>query len=418
MKILFINPWFKKYKGDDAFPLGLGYVATAAKQTSWEVKVLDCHIEKIGTEKLKEEIKNYKPNVIGFTVMTPNFKTIIQLLNEIKNKDTIYIAGGAHATFRPEETINNGFDIVVRGEGERTIIELLNAIEKNLSLKDIKGISFKENKKIIHNPDREFEMNLDSLKYPDRKLFPYKKYKIMSLITSRGCPYSCIYCAATKFWRGIVRFRTPENVLEELTELKNLGFKKLRFEDSTFTLNHEHVNKICDLIIKENLDFRWSCESRADTLNKEILEKMQKAGCVLICIGVDSGSQKILDTTKRKMNLDSIIKAFSYTKELGIRTRAYITFGLPGETRESVLESISLLEKIKPDQIMISLATIYPGTELDGKGFIEFPEDWVSKFGGHGIGAKLFIPDTLKREEYKQLAELLYQKVKELRKKV
>jgi anaerobic magnesium-protoporphyrin IX monomethyl ester cyclase len=303
----------------------------------------------------------------------------------------------------------------VRGEGERTVVELVEKLEKHDNLESIRGISFISNKKIVHAQERELEKNLDLIPFPARRLFPYKKYKIMSLVTSRGCPYTCVYCAATKFWKGFVRFRTPQNVLDELEEIKALGFDKIRFEDSTFTINHEHVKGICKEMIERGLDFRWSCETRPDTINKDLLELMKRAGCVLLCVGVDSGSQNILNVAKRKLSTDMIIKAFELAKEVGIRTRAYVVFGLPGENESSVKETITLLEKIKPDQLMLSLATIYPGTELEGTQSFRLPEDWVMKFGGHGIGADLFLPEGLAVEEYKRLAELLLQHVKNLR---
>jgi len=418
MKVLLVNPYFSKYRGDDAFPLGIGYIATSLLRSGIDVSVLDCHILKMEMPQMIDYISNEKPDVVGFTVMTPTFqllKNIISSLREYYNP--IIIGGGPHATFRPEELLSAGFDIAIRGEGEQTTVEVVKAIENGDRLEKISGISFISKGRIIHTSDRELERNIDLFSFPERRLFPYKKYKIMSLVTSRGCPYKCIYCAATQFWGEHVRFRSISNVMDELKDIKELGFKKIRFEDSTFTINHEHVRSICNVMKEEGLDFRWSCETRPDTINKNILVEMQKAGCVLLCIGVDSGNQKILDSAQRKVKVETIEKAFRTAHEVGIRTRAYVVFGLPGENADTVQETIKLLEKIKPDQIMLSLATIYPGTPLEqySKSSFRLSESWVSQFGGHGIGANLFLSEELTIDEYKNLAELLLSHIKKLR---
>jgi radical SAM superfamily enzyme YgiQ (UPF0313 family) len=303
-----------------------------------------------------------------------------------------------------------GVDVVVRGEGEHAFLELLEGRE----LGRIKGIAYMEEGRIIKTPDRELIPDLDSLPFPAWQRFPLQGYGIMSMITSRGCPYSCSYCSATRFWRHHVRYRSPENVLEELKLITEQGFKLIRFMDSTFTLDKKQCLRICELIKKEGLDLKWSCETRADTLDDEILEAFSTSGCNLICIGVDSGSQRVLDETNRRMRVSSIKKAFEKIRKYGIATRAYVTFGFPGESEKGVMETMKLLEEAKPEQILLSLATAYPGTELWGHGGVEVHPDWIAKFHGHGTGGRLYLPSGLSRKDYMRLADYVWSEVRKL----
>lgn len=407
MKVLLIHPLFP-YKGKDLFPIGLGYLAAAAK--GHETHVIDENVEPLSPGR----IRKINPSIVGITSTTPSFPRAAEIVRIIKSLDidAKIVVGGTHATFVPEDALRVGADVVVRGEGEKTFAELL----EGRKLKGIKGISYRENGRVVSNPTRELIQDLDSLPFPDWKPFPIKAYGIMSMITSRGCPYSCSYCSASKFWRHRVRYRSPENVLEEV-RLVAQEFKLLRFMDSTFTLDKKRAIRICELIREEGHDIKWSCETRADALNEEVLEALASGGCSLLCIGVDSGSQQVLDASKRGVKLAAIKKALQGTKKHGIPTRAYVTFGFPGETEKSVFETIQLLEEVKPEQILFSLATAYPGTELWGRGELEVHPNWVSKFHGHGKGGRLFLPEGMPKKEYMRLADYMWMEIKRLNKK-
>ncbi len=404
MRVVFVYPYFD-YRGPDKFPIGIAYLASIAKRFA-DVKVIDESIERTSAKQILKQ----EPDVVCFSATTPAFPSAYKLAKEIKamNNDVKIIFGGVHATFKPEDALRCS-DIVVRGEGEITLKEIL----EGKGLEKIKGISFKNNGCIVHNRERELIENLDSLPFPAYEFFDLKKYKVMSVITSRGCVYKCSYCCATRLWKCRVRFRSSQNVIEELRMLKELNVKRLKIQDSTFNLNEKRALEICKLMRKESLDFEWSCEVRADHLTERLVKEMKKSGCVLLCIGVDSGSQSILDANKREMKVQDIIKAFELAKKYDIKTRAYVTFGLKGETRKSVEDTIKLLRKIKPTQIMLSLATAYPGTELKPSGYA-FPENWVRMFSGHGRGAQLYVPETLSKEEYMRLAEYMLEEIKKL----
>lgn len=404
MRILFIHPKFP-YRGKDVFPIGLGYLASAVEDIA-EISVIDENLE----EFLVDRVKEINPDIIGITATTPSFHRAVEIVKVLSGTDAKIAIGGTHATFMPEEALNTGADVVVRGEGEATFRELV----EGQSLKDISGISYTENKKIIHNPDRGPIEDLDTIPFPAHRFFPTDQYGIMSITTSRGCPYSCSYCSATRFWGRKVRYRSPENVLEELRLVKELGFDLVKFTDSTFTIDKKRAIEICRLIKEEDLDINWSCETRADALNDELLRALSEAGCTLICIGVDSACDEVLDKNNRRIDSSTMKNAFENIKKHGLHTRAYITFGLPGETHKSVEKTVNFLDDIKPDQILLSLATAYPGTELWGGPYIDVHENWISKFRGHGTGGKLYLPESITRKEYVRLADYMWSEVKKI----
>lgn len=408
MRLLLIHPKFP-YRGKDLFPIGLGYLASVARDRA-EVFVLDENVEAFDAEKIKE----INPDVVGITATTPSFARAVEIAKKIKEiVKTTVIMGGTHVTFAPEDALKAEVDVVVRGEGEATLAELLDSE----NLEKIKGISYVEDGKIVHNPDRELIKNLDEVPFPAREYFPLKNYRIMSLVTSRGCPYSCSYCASTRFWRQTLRFRSPENVMEELKRIHELGFKLVRFMDSTFTLDQRRAIKICELIKESNIDIKWSCETRADFVGESLLEALSSAGCTLLCLGIDSGSQEVLDKCRRSIDAATMKEAFEKIRECGIATRAYVTFGFPGETEKTVRETIRFLEEVKPEQTLLSLATAYPGTELWSDRTVEVHPNWVAKFHGHGVGGRLYFPEGMTKKEYIRLAEEMWKDVKKLNSK-
>jgi radical SAM superfamily enzyme YgiQ (UPF0313 family) len=407
MRLLLVHPYFP-YLGKDLFPLGLGYLAASVKDIA-EVRVIDESVEKVTPEKLRE----FNPEFVGITSTTPSFaraKEIISLVRQALPEATI-IMGGTHATFRPEEALAAGASVVVRGEGEETLKEIILGRDWG----EIKGISYLEEGEVVHNPERELIRNLDALPFPAWHYFPLHAYRIMSLVSARGCVYRCAYCSAAQFWHRRVRFRSPRNVVEEVEKLYSLGFRRLRFMDSTFTLDKKRALEICSLIEELGYsDLSWSCETRADHLDEELLEALKSAGCNLICLGVDSGSQDVLDACRRGLRVEQVKQAIMAAKEKGIKVRAYITFGFPGETVQGVHATVKLLEETKPEQILLSLATAYPGTELEKGRSIQVHENWVKKFHGHGLGAKLYFPETLSRKEYTKLGDYIYREIRRI----
>lgn len=371
MRVLLVQPSATRKK---LIFLGLGYVAAAIEQRGDSVGILDLGLENNPDEALVKKVRETKPDIIGVSAVTPTYPAALKTLDTVKKilPSCITIIGGSHSSILTEEVVSElSVDIVVKGEGEITIVELLNALEKGHDLSEVKGISFKRNGQIVHNRYRPFINDLDSIPFPARHLYDVDKYsarirrrRAAAVITSRGCPYDCVYCyrgpaAGKKF-----RCRSPENIINEIRLLKTrYGIEGIYFYDDIFTLNKKRAGQLCDLLIEEKLDILWTCQTRVDCVEPELLKKMKKAGCVVVGFGVESGNEKIMDLIK-KINKEQTREAFKMTKEAGISSKASFILGLPWDTRETVQETIDFTNEIDPDFVDFYLATPFPGTKL------------------------------------------------------
>jgi radical SAM superfamily enzyme YgiQ (UPF0313 family) len=407
-----INPTFP-YVGKDNFPIGLGYIAACIIQQGHHIIVVD---ENMGDTIPWDLIDQF--DIIGFTSTTPAFprvKEILSQLNEKKLPTTIIIAGGHHPTFRSEELLEIGVNIVIRGEGDNTIIQLFERLSNDQDWHILQGISYKENDLYQHNPLPPLIQDLDALPFPAWNLFNYSKYDPMSVITSRGCPYKCSYCAAANFWEHKIRFRSISNVIQELDELTQLfPYTQIKFQDSAFTVNEQRTIELLNAMISKDYSFQWICETRADNLNENLIQLMKQAKCKVIMLGIESGSQRVLDRNQRSMSIEKIIQTCELIKKQGIGLRFSVIFGLPGENKESVEDTIQLLKRIQPNITFLNLATIYPGCAMECCPTIKPNEKWVQSIGGHGIGADLVLPEGMTARDYRTLANHLKREIKKI----
>lgn len=343
MKIILIQPNYpsivRKVLGEVAHPLGLGYIASVIRDEH-DVIILDALNLDYTDEEVTDDIKKFDPDAIGITATTPAIYEAYNVAKIAKtiNPDITTIIGGAHATFMAREVLEECpyLDIVVRGEGEETIQEVLHILEKKKDLSKISGITYRQNGKIIETEDRPLIKDLDTIPFPSYDLLPKLesngvKYGVM--MTSRGCPFKCTFCSSSllgqKRWRG----RSADNVVEEIQFLESRGIKEIEFLDDTFTLNSQRVIDICDRIKEEKIDLSWSCSSRVNTIDKEMAEKMKEVRCHTIFFGVESGTDwvmKILDISTEKL------------KEMF--TRAYLKF---------YLRPSKILEQLKAKRFFI-----------------------------------------------------------------
>lgn len=376
VKILLINP--PSGIENPLLPLGLGYIAAVLEKNKIPVDVLDADALKMSDKEIKRKISEIRPEIVGITMMTATFyasQKVIKIIREVLPKAVI-ISGGAHPSALSEETLKEipELDIVVRGEGEATILELVEALENKKNLNNVKGICYRENEKVVCTLPQSPIENLDSIPYPARNKFPLKYYKThppygkknpyMHLITSRGCPFNCAFCSKAVFGRKL-RMRSAGNIVNEIEELiKKYNVKEIKFYDDDFTLNMKRAEEICDEILKRGVKIPWSCTTRVDLVNEKLLKKMKKAGCWLISYGAESASQDLLNTINKGITIDQIRQAFKWTKKAGIRTLAYFMIGLPGETKESIEKSIKFAKELNSDFINWSLTTIFPKTQL------------------------------------------------------
>ena len=386
MKILLLNPPITNLisadtpqalqeKGDPMPPLGIMYLAAyLEKNTIHQIKILDCHLENLDSNQLKEKINQEKPDVVGITTMTFVLPDVIRIVKLIKqnNPSVKIILGGPHVHIYPEETINiKEVDYCVLGEGEKPLKDLLDNLDNTEKLYKIKGIVFKDNQKVINTGPREPIQNLDSLPFPARHLTHYKKYSsilatrfpVTTMFTSRGCPYKCLFCDRPHLGK-IFRARTAKNVVDEMEECRKMGIKEIFIYDDTFGVDRQRVLDICSEIKKRNLDITWDIRTRVNTVDEEILKALRNAGCQRIHYGVEAGTQKILDVLRKGITLEMAEKAFKLTKKVGIQTLGYFMIGSPFETKEDILKTIKLMKKLDPDYVHISITTPFPATDL------------------------------------------------------
>lgn len=386
MKVLFVNPpqTASKYKfmGVIAPPLGIAYMAGVLQENNIDVEILDASAEDMDFKDVEKELLKRKPDLVALTALTPTIGRALETAQVVKETlpDSIVVMGGYHPTFNFIETLEDeNVDIVIRGEGEYIMLNLVQALENQSSLHDVKGIVFedKNSKEIVVNPEAPLIQNLDELPFPALNLLPMKKYRLLdmdthmtTMITTRGCPMQCSFCSSAAMHGKKIRERSVENIVDEIEYLKtNYDIDTIAFMDDTFTLKKRKVMAICDEILKRNIEIMWGCTSRVDTLDEKLLKKMKEAGCITIFIGVESADQQQLDNMCKNTTITKIENAFKIAHKLKIRTIASVALGMPGDTKEIMNKTVKFVHKLKPNYAIYSLATPYPGTRFYKEAF-------------------------------------------------
>ena len=381
MRTLLVNPPYA-FSEVPIIPMGIAYIAGVLEHTGNEVQILDLLVSKYSEEKISRKLEEYQPDIVGVTSVTMNYPIASEILKVCKgvDKDIITVIGGPHVTFSAVETLNEApwIDIVVRREGEQTMLDIVNGKK----LEDIAGIAFRSDG-IKLTGERDLIYDLDELPLPARHLFPLSRYHALdvhaSIIAGRGCPYNCIFCVGSKMGGRKARYRDPKLIADEIEQVLAYGFKEVNFEDDLLTLNHRHVHALCDEIIARGLKFNWSVFSRVDTVNPELLRRMKEAGCTWMLYGVESGNQQILDTVKKKITLEKIKEGVRLGKEAGIKIMASFIIGLPGETEETLNETVKFALELDTTW-GFNVLSPFPGTEVrekaDEYGIEILTSDW------------------------------------------
>lgn len=357
------------------FPTGIGFLAGYLREkNSAKVKIVDEHIHNFTDEMLVEEIgKLDAPRIVGISCLTINSKRAFELAKRIKQiaPEVVTVLGGIHPTVLPEECLQKkGVDIVVRGEGESTLSELYGLIKNGKDFRHIKGISYKRDGRIIHNPGRELISDLN-----DIPLFPYdlfekdiEKYRDFgTIITSRGCPYKCIFCSQRAISGGRYRFLSTERVLQELDMLVyRYNQKSIWFNEDNFAVNRKRLDDLLDAIIERKYDksVQFIAELRADGVDIELLKKLRQANFTMLSFGAETSSERLMKVIKKGETVEINNKAIRMAHEAGIKPSTTYIFGLPTETRKERLESFRLSRKLPLDNVRFNTAVPYPGTEL------------------------------------------------------
>jgi len=356
-------------------PLGLAYIAAYAEKQGHKVKVIDAEAETYNFEEINHLALKFSPDLVGMPTYCTTLSKVYEVAKNLKKISKAKIVlGGPQATLEPIKTISNkNIDFVIYGEGEETFTNLINSLKKK-SFSNILGLVYKNKNKVIMNPPRPLIKNLDEIPLPARHLFPMKKYhssanlrgkRTLNIMTSRGCPYRCAYCAGSLIFGKSHRFNSTDRVIEELRLLKEkYNVDSIQFYDETFTVNRARVMELCDKIIKENLNIEWSCFTRVNLVDKELLKKMKKAGCYLIFYGLESGVQRLLDLIQKDITLEQSKKAMKMTHEVGIETWVSFMLNLPSATRKEEEQTIDFAIKVNPTFVQFPVSTPYPGTRL------------------------------------------------------
>ena len=354
--------------------LGLGYLAAVLEKNQYQVDVIDCQVMKFSLEDFKSEISRRKPDIVGVTSSTLTYQTAMKLVKIAKQAcpNCITIAGGAHVTFWDDHALEEcpELDIVVRKEGENTVLELVQRIEAGKSFSDVVGTTCRVDDKIVRNPDRPYIEDLDALPFPARHLWPMEKFKeledILYLATSRGCVYWCEFCTTVRMHGRKYRMRSPKNVVDELEFLHNkYGNSKFTFCDDAFTVDQPRTEALCSEILGRGLKIEWNCGTRVDMLTQDLLAKMKAAGCVSVWFGVESGTQQVLDAMKKGISPELTMKVLGWVREAGLMPVPNVILGFPGETKQSAWKTIKFVENVSPDSVgFYNVATPFPGTPM------------------------------------------------------
>ncbi|MBW1718470.1 MAG: radical SAM protein [Deltaproteobacteria bacterium] len=368
MKILLIYPYCLEDRLQDydvrVVPIGAYYIGAVLKANHHDVEILNWHNINKTPGRIKEILKEKRPDIIGFSILHANRWGGIEVAQIAKqlNPTVKIVFGGVGATFLWKHFLSHfkEIDFIVMREGEYTFSNLIKCIEKAdyEHVEDIKGICFRKEDKILKTEDAPFIQNIDEL--PN----PAKYFKYQHVISSRGCPWNCTFCGSPRFWKRKVRFHSPEYFVEQLELLYKKGINFFYFSDDTFTLKGDRVIEICKKILERNLDITWFAISRVNCVSEETLYWMRKAGCIQISYGVESGSEKIRNCLNKNIKIHDIKKAFDLTTKYGILARAYFIYGSPGESRTTIQKTIDLMHVIKPMSTIFYILDLFPGTAL------------------------------------------------------
>jgi anaerobic magnesium-protoporphyrin IX monomethyl ester cyclase len=390
MKILLINPLEENLidtQMPEVLESGIGFspplglmilAACIRKGTDWDVEIIDALAERLDYRALESRIRKAKPDAVGITVMSNVLLDCVKTAKLVKrvSKGIKVILGGPHVNIYPAETIAFGFvDFVTIGEAEYTIIDLLKNMGDSEAMRKVAGLYFKDKGEIIFTGQRDFIQDLDALPFPARDLLKKENYSstiseksfTTTMITSRGCPYRCVFCDRPHLGKAF-RARSAENVVDEMEECVRMGIDEILIYDDTFTIDRKRVVDVCREIKRRKLKILWDIRARVNTVDLELLKMMKDAGCIRIHYGVESGNERILKVLNKGITKKQVRKAFSMTKKAGIETLGYFMIGCPEETRENIEETFRFAKELEPDYCHFAIFIPMPATQIYDEG--------------------------------------------------
>ncbi|HTL81837.1 MAG TPA: radical SAM protein [Bacteroidia bacterium] len=373
-------------------PLGILYVAAYLEKNKYPNTFFDSTFSSFA--KLKEEISSTRPDVIGIYTNLMTKLNVLRIISFIRSKEELrnckVILGGPEVRHHAENFLDYGADIIVIGEGEETMFEVVKAIDEKRPVDDIPGIAFRKNGKVILTEERKLLKNIDELPFPARDKTDLNKYinawknahgeSSISVSTMRGCPYTCKWCSRAVYG-GTYRRRSAKLVVDEIEFLQqNYSFDNIWFVDDVFTISHKWMKAFADEIAQRKIEVRYEIITRADRLNEEVMDQLAASGCFRIWIGAESGSQKIIDAMDRRVEVKQVREMIKLAKKKNIEAGTFIMLGYPGETEEDILETIEHLSDSQPDYFTLTIAYPIKGTPLytETENSFIHPPDWAN----------------------------------------
>ncbi|MEM2704067.1 MAG: radical SAM protein [Candidatus Bathyarchaeia archaeon] len=418
--VTLINPPYPigAYKHAPFISLGLLYLAAVLRENGYDVKVIDCQALELWYDDVERELMKNQPNIIGITSTTLTYKPALRITKIAKKvcPEATTVLGGCHVTFWDSEALKEApwADIIVRKEGEITLLDIVKRLENGQSIHDVLGITYRDKGNIVRTPDRPYIENLDDLPFPAHDLLPIEHMRksgtlIFPVITSRGCIFWCDFCTAVRMFGRKYRTRSPRNIVDELELLeKKYSAEEVAFCDDLFTFDQERTRKLCREIKKRKLEIKWTCGTRVDMVTKDLLRAMKEAGCIGVWFGVESGSQRLLNEMHKGISVAQTVKAFKWAREIGLRTLAQVIIGFPGEDEKSAWETVRLVEKISPDEVgFYNVATPFPGTPLYDE---VLKNEWlrVRDFEKYDTTKPIFETPLLSMKDIEKIRELAF----------
>jgi len=380
MKILLVSPSFNVHT--IAPPLGLGYIASVLLKNNYQVEILDPSKDRLSLDQAAQNITASKPDLVGLSILTSRYNLSKQLISQIRQNlpDTKIVVGGAHISALPQISVKDlRADYGVVGEGEETLLELLDYLKGKRKIQDIAGLVYDHYGEIIANQKRDSIADLNSIPFPawdlmDPRKYPpmphqffFKKYPVAPIMTTRGCPHLCSFCAAETIWGRKYRTRTVKNIVDEIELLvTKYGVKEIHIEDDNFTLIKKHTLDVCNEIIRRKLNIVWKCPNgiRADSIDKELLTKMKESGCYQLAFGIESGNQEILNSVNKRLDLNKIPKIVKMAKKAGLEVHGFFMLGFPGETIKTAMDTIKFSRSIGLDVANYATLAYLPGSAV------------------------------------------------------
>jgi radical SAM superfamily enzyme YgiQ (UPF0313 family) len=401
-------------------PLGLAYLAAVLEREAVPVRLLDAAVEGLRPEETVARIRGWNPDIVGLTSTTNFFCNALDLAQRLKAAmpGAVILIGGPHVTSNPQPVLDHAcFDVGVKGEGELTLVELVRALAAGGRLEDIPGLVFRRDGRVVETADRPLIQDLDTLPMPARHLLPLARYipqpndgpylPKFAMITSRGCPYQCIFCDHGVFGTAYRSF-SARRIVDEMEQLvSRYGAADIAFVDSLFMPTVKRVDGIVEEILRRGLKVHWTCTIRANVATRDMLMRMKQAGCWRVRIGVEAGDPEVLRFIQKHITRDQVARVVKDAHDAGLHPKAFFMIGHPTETEAAIRESIAFAKSLPLTDITVQINTPLPGAPQSA--FIrEHGELVTTDFERYSFWEPVFVPAGLTRERMDQLYRAFY----------